>query len=76
MGITMNREINELIDKFVHETDMDDIEVEHIHDNIYICNDVRQLGYIDEVDGEYCIEIEDEFLKEKGNRFFKSGWKE
>jgi hypothetical protein len=70
----MNKEINKLVDKFVIETNMDDLEVEEVNEHYYLCNDVRQIGEIQKIDNEYCIIIEDEYLKDKGERFNSEGW--
>lgn len=61
-----------LVDKFIAETKMDDVEVEEFNDHFYVCNDVRQLGEIQKINNEYFIFLEDKFLK--GKMFNARGW--
>lgn len=70
----MNIKINKLVEKFAQEVKMDDLEIELFNDHYYLCNEVRQIGEIEEDENDYCIKVEDEMLREKGERFNSNGW--
>jgi CTP:phosphocholine cytidylyltransferase-like protein len=61
-----------LLNKFIIETNMDDVEIEVFNDHYYVCNDVRQLGEIKRINNEYFICVQDKFLK--GKFFSSNGW--
>lgn len=68
----MKEEMKNLINKFAYETKMDDVEIEEFNERYYVCNDVRQLGEIHEIDNEYCICLDNDDFQSR--RFNFDGW--
>ncbi len=68
----MTQQIASLVDRFIDETNMDDIEVEEINEHYYVCTDFRQLGEIHKINDEYCICLDDDGFK--GKRYNSHGW--